>query len=237
MIRTAIPAATLAMLASPAAAAEVRIEAQNPVVELTVSEVVQSAPDVAQIGAGVTTRAATAQEAVRQNAQEMDRLVTRMKALGIKPKDIQTSNFSLNPQYRYDRTNEQQVFTGYQVSNQVSVKLRELKRAGEVLDAFAGAGATNIFGPNFMLEDDSEVKATARGTAFKRGRMMAEEYARMAGYSGVRLLEVSETFQSYGRPQPLMAMRVAADAAEAATPIELGEVGTGVTISVKYEMQ
>ncbi|TNE33486.1 MAG: DUF541 domain-containing protein [Alphaproteobacteria bacterium] len=231
--------AATAMMAAPAAqAANVEIATAGPVVELTVSEVIQSAPDVAQISAGVENRAPTASEAVRQNAAAMDRLVKRMKALGIPSKDIQTSNFNLSPQYRYDRDNEQQVFTGYQVNNQVNVKLRDLKRAGETLDALIEAGANNVNGPYFMLENDEEVKSAARKQAFERGRAMAQDYASMAGYSSVRLIEVSENFQSISpMPQPMLAMRVKAEAADASTPIEAGEVGTGVTISVKYTME
>ncbi|WFL77500.1 SIMPL domain-containing protein [Altererythrobacter arenosus] len=232
----ALAAAPLAAVS--ANAAEVQIQAQNPVVELTVNEIVRSTPDVAQIGAGVTTRAATARQAVEQNAEAMDRLIARMKTLGIDRKDIQTSNFNLNPNYNYNRETGEQTFAGYNVNNNVNVKLRDLKRAGEVLDALVQAGANNIYGPNFMLEDDMEAKATARGNAFKRGRQMAEEYARMAGFSGVRLLEVSESFQSYG-PMPVAenAVLVSGSKASADTPIEPGEVGTGVTITVKYEMQ
>ena len=240
MNRMAFPLlAATAMVAAPAAqAANVEIAATGPVVELTVSEVINSTPDVAQITAGVENQAPTAQEAVRQNAQAMDRLVKRIKALGIPSKDIQTSNFNLSPQYRYDQPNQRQVFVGYQVNNQVSVKLRDLGRAGEMLDALIEAGANNVNGPYFMLEDDAAVKAAARKQAFERGKAMAEDYARMAGYSSIRLIEVSENFQSFGpMPQPVMAMRVAAEAAAAPTPIEAGEVGTGVTISVKYTME
>ena len=82
-----------------------------------------------------------------------------------------------------------------------------------------------------------EAKQVARENAFKRGRQMAEDYARMAGFTGVRLLEVSETFQSYGMvPPPPMAIQVTASRGEAATPIEPGEVGVGATVLVKYEM-
>lgn len=240
MNRIAIPMLAASALAiSPAAhAANVEIETTGPVVELRVSEIIRSAPDVAQITAGVENQAPTAQEAVRQNAQAMDRLVKRIKALGIQPKDIQTSNFNLSAQYRYDRESEKQVFIGYQVNNQVSVKLRDLDRAGETLDALVEAGANNVSGPYFMLEDDEGVKSAARTQAFKRGKAMAEDYARMAGYSSVRLIEVSESFQSISpMPQPVIAMRAMSEASAAATPIEAGEVGTGVTISVKYAME
>lgn len=237
MIRYMIPLMAAATLGTPVAAAEVQIPAQGPVVELSVNEVVRSAPDTAQIGAGVMTRASTAQEAVRRNAEAMDKLIEKLRQLGIERKDVQTSNFNLNPNYQYNQQTGEQSFVGYDVNNQVSVKLRDIKRAGEVLDALVSAGANNIYGPNFTLDDDREAKAVARSNAFKRGQQMAEEYARMAGYSGVRLLEVSESFQSFG-PMPAMeqAVRVASSAKGAATPIEQGDVGVGVTVTVKYEM-
>lgn len=236
MLRCALPLIALTALAVPAQSAEIQIQSPGPVVELTVNEIVYSAPDVAQIGAGVQTRAATAREAMRQNAEAMDRVVDRLKALGIAARDIQTANFNLNPQYDYDRENGRQNFTGYQVSNTVQVKLRDLERAGEVLDALVAVGVTNIYGPNFMLEADTEAKSEARANAFKSGRMRAEEYARMAGYSGVRLLEISESFQSYGPRPPMARAMVEEAAADSSTPIEPGEVGTGATITVKYEM-
>ncbi|MFN2101049.1 SIMPL domain-containing protein [Altererythrobacter sp. MF3-039] len=224
-------------LHAPASAAEIQIQVSNPVVELSVNEIVRSAPDVAQIGAGVVTRAPTAQGAMRMNAEAMDRLIRKLRDLGIDRKDIQTSNFNLNPDYRYNRETNEQTFSGYSVNNQVSVKLRDLERAGEVLDALVAAGANNVYGPNFMLENDLDAKALARKNAFARGLVQAREFAQMAGYSDVRLLEVSENFQSYGRvPPPAMAIRVATESAVADTPIEPGEVGTGVTLGLKYEM-
>ena len=235
-MRYAVPALMIsAALPMSAQAAEVQIASSGPVVELNVQEIVHSAPDVAQIGAGVITRAATAQQAVQENAQAMERLVERIRALGIERRDIQTSNFNLNPDYRHNPQTGEQSFNGYTVHNQVNVKLRDLDRAGEVLDALVAAGANNIHGPNFMLEDDAEAKAEARTAGFASGKAMAENYARMAGYSSVRLLEVSESFQSYGPPQPV-AMMARGESADASTPIEPGEVGTQVTLTVKYEM-
>jgi uncharacterized protein YggE len=239
MLRYALPllAATTA-LSAPARAAEIQIAVQNPVVELTISEVVRADPDLAHVGAGVQTRGQTASEAVQLNAAQMERLIARLRSLGIERNDIQTSNFSLNAEYDYNNRNgAPPVFTGYAVSNQVTVRLKRLDRIGQVLDALVGAGANNIFGPNFLLENDVEAKAVARRNAFQRARVQAEEFARMAGYSGVRLLEVSETFQSFG-PMPAMegAITVTGASRDAKTPIEPGQVGTGVTLTTKYEM-
>jgi uncharacterized protein YggE len=237
MIRYAVPLLAMTALAAPAAAAEVQIQAQAPVVELSVSETVKSKPDLAQVGAGVTTRAQSARDAVRQNAAAMQKVVDRLKALGIAAKDIQTANFSLNAQFTYPAGGGTPVFAGYEASNQVSVKLRQIGQVGETLDALVASGANSIFGPNFMLDDPTAAQQQARTQAFARGQAMAQDYARMAGYTGVRLLEVSESVQGSGPPPPAPPMPVAyAVERDAKTPIEPGEVGTVATLTVKYEM-
>jgi uncharacterized protein YggE len=237
MIRYAVPLLALAVLAAPVAAAEVQIQAQAPVVELSVSETVKSKPDLAQVGAGVTTRAHSAQDAVRQNAAAMQKVVDRLKALGIADKDIQTANFNLNAQFTYPQGGGAPVFAGYEASNQVSVKLRQMAKVGAILDALVASGANSIFGPNFMLDDPTAMQQQARTQAYQRGQAMAQDYARTAGYSGVRLLEVSESVQGNGPPPPAPPMPVAyAIERDASTPIVPGEVGTVVTLTVKYEM-
>ena len=238
MFHYALPLLAATALAAPVAAAEIQIAVQNPVVELTISEVVRADPDLAQVGAGVQTRSQTASDAVRANAEAMERLVERLRSLGIERQDIQTSNFSLNAEYDYNQSNGRSpVFTGYMVTNQVTVRLSRLDRVGQVLDALVAAGANNIFGPNFMLEDDREAKAVARRTAFQRAQVQATEFAQMAGYTGVRVLEVSESFQGFG-PVPVAesAIQVTGAARDATTPIEQGQVGVGVMLTAKYEM-
>jgi uncharacterized protein YggE len=230
MLRFAIPLLAMSALSLPATAAEVQIQAQAPVVELSVSETVNAAPDIAQVGTGVTTRARTAKEAVRLNAIAMQKVVDRLKALGIAAKDIQTSNFNLNAQFNYPNGGTP-VFTGYEASNQVTAKLRQVDKVGDVLDALVAAGANNINGPSFMLDDDTAQQQSARTRAFQRGQAMAQDYARMAGYTGVRLLEVSESVQGRG-PVPPMPVAFRAEAAQAKTPIEAGEVGTTVYLTV-----
>lgn len=237
MIRYAIPALAAAAIASSAQAAEVQIQAQGPVVELSVSESVDAKPDIVDIGAGVTSQASTAVEAMRINAREMNAVIDRIKALGIKDKDIQTTGINLSAQYDYDQSTSRQVFRGYQASNRVNVTLREVPRAGEVLDALVAAGATDINGPNFALDDDTSARAQARKAAFDKARAQAEEYARWSGFSGVRLLEINESVAA-GPPMPYAqsAERKMMDLSAAPTPVEPGLVGTMVSLTVKFEM-
>lgn len=239
MIRNCAVALGVAALAlSPVAyAAEIEIEVEGPVVELTIFETIDVEPDMATISAGVTTQAQTATAALRQNSVEMRSVIDRIKALGIDEKDIQTSGINLSPRYDYNRQTQQQVFRGYQVTNRVSVKLREIDETGEVLDALVAAGATDIGGPNFSVEDDSAQREIARTRALERGKQRAIAYANLSGFDDVRLLEISEALMGSG-PMPMPVMR---DAVEnsiqvAAAPVQPGMISTGVSVTVKYEM-
>ena len=235
MKRTVIIPAIAAMIGAPAAAAEVHLQAQGPVVELSVIETVKARPDLATVSAGVTSRAPTAVAAMQQTATAMDAVIRRIKALGIAEVDIQTTGIELSPQYDYNQAQQRQIFRGYQASNRVSVILRKVPDTGRVLDALVAAGVTDISGPSFSIDDDTAPRAQARKAALDKARSQAEDYAKWAGYSGVRLLQVSELFNP-GRPMPYQAEGRLASMDAKATPVEPGLVGTSVTVNVTYEM-
>ncbi|MBM3595199.1 MAG: DUF541 domain-containing protein [Alphaproteobacteria bacterium] len=159
-----------ALTAAPALAAEIQIAVENPVVELTMIEVAQSPPDTASVVAGVQVRAPTASEALKKNAEQMDRVIGRLRQLGIAREDVQTANFSLNAQYQHRNDGQQLQFMGYEASNSVNVTLRKLNKVGETLDALVAAGANNLYGPNFTLEKDADAGAAARNAAFARAQ-------------------------------------------------------------------
>lgn len=230
----AMALAAFAMVPTAAVAAEA--EARTPLVELAIYEEIELAPDIAVIGAGVTTEAPSAVEAMRRNSSEMRRVIERIKALGVAEEDIQTSGISLYARYDYDQGQQRQIFRGYQASNRVSVKLRAIERTGEVLDALVAAGATDLSGPSFSVEDDSAAKEAARTRAFKRGHAQALAYAMMGGYDDVRLVYISEAIAVNG-PVPMVAEKgLRVDSMQASVPVQPGLVSSGVSITVKYEM-
>ncbi len=236
MIRYALPLLVGAAAVSPAMAAEVQIAAQGPVVELSVNETVKARPDIVTVGAGVSTDAPTAVAAMQQNAKAMDAVIAKIRALGVAGNDVQTAGISLNANYDYDQQARKQVFRGYRSSNTVNVTLRDVAKAGSVLDALVAAGATDINGPNFGIDDDKPAKDQARKAAMETAKAQAMNYAQMAGYSNIRLLAINEAV-SFGQPIMVTAMkRMEADAVAAPTPIEPGLVGTSVTVTVKYEL-
>jgi len=231
----AAAAATMAMVPAAATAAEVQIQASGPVVELAVTESVSTAPDIANLDAGVTTFAATAVESMQQNATAMTAVIDRIEALGIDRDDIQTSGINLGAEYEYDEATRSQRFRGYRVTNRVSVKLRDVDQTGAVLDALVAAGATDLGGVSFAIDDPAAAQEQARTAAVEAANERALTYARMSGYTGVRLLEISE-MSGPSFPQP-MYRAVSFEAADAAsTPVRPGQVEASVTVTVKFEM-
>lgn len=236
MVHRMIVCTLAAAAAVPAAAAVVQVPAQGPIVELAVTEIVKAKPDLATVGAGVTSQAPTAVEAMRRNAAAMDAVVRRIKALGIAEDDIQTTGINLNAQFDYDQARRQQVFRGYQAANRVNVILRKVANTGPILDALVAAGANDLSGPSFSIEDDTAPRAQARRAAMDKARRQADDYARTAGFTGVRLLQVSEAI-SPGQPVPYATTdAVVVTASRISTPVEPGLVGTAVTVNVTYEM-
>lgn len=240
MIRPALTILAAGAMVVPAhtlAAAEIEIDANGPVVELSVYETVSVAPDIATIGAGVTTEAATATEALRQNSAEMQRVVSRIKALGVADKDIQTTGINLNARYDYDQALQRPVFRGYQASNRVSVILRKIDEAGRVLDALVEAGANDLSGPSFSIENDEAAKDAARKRVIERAQARVKAYADTFGYDGAKVLAIAESIEGRG-PMPEMAMmRASADMVAAApAPVQPGMVSTGISLTIKYEL-
>ena len=234
MTRLILPLLAATFVAAPAAA-EVQVTNNGPVVELTVHESVEAEPDLVTVSAGVTSQARTAVEAMRANAQAMTAVIDRIKALGVPERDIQTTGVNLGAMYDYNQATQRQVFRGYQASNRVTIVLRKVENAGKVLDALVAAGATDIGGPDFSLEDNTAALAQARKAAMLKAGAQASAYADMAGYKGFRLLEIDEVQSSFGPPMPYARLEMA-NAAKAPTPVEPGLVANSVTITVKYEL-
>ena len=230
-------AASLAAFAPSAAfAAEIHIEAKNPVVELSVVEVIESAPDTATFSTGVDTSAPTASAALRQNSAEVAKVIAQLQKLGIAERDMQTSGINLNAEYDYIQATQQNRFKGYRVSNQVQVKIRDIAKLGTIMDSVVASGATNINGPYFSIDNDSDVKRSARARALANGKAQAETYAKANGYDTVRLLSVAEGISGRSPgPQPMMKTFDVTEQS-ASVPIAPGQIGTSVVLSLQYEM-
>lgn len=199
-------------------------------------------PDMAVFSAGVTTEGKTAAEAMSANAAAMNRVIAALKKAGIADKDIQTSSINLNPVYGQPviGPNGQVVheprIVGYQANNTVTIRSRDIKGFGKVLDALVASGTNQISGPSFQLSDPSAANDEARANAMKAARARADLYAKAAGLRVVRIISISEG-GGYAPPQPVYAMAKMDMAAEAApTPISAGQLDTQMTVTVQFEL-
>ena len=226
---SAIPSAAFAQVtatfAQPISGTKLDISATGEVTRV---------PDLATISAGVVTRSTTATAALQENADRMERVRVALKRAGIADKDIQTSNISLNPEYRYENNLPPQL-VGYTASNQVSIRFRDIRNSGRILDALVSQGANQINGPNLSIDHPETALDEARTKAAAAGRARAELYARALGMRVVRLLSVSES-GGYAVPPP-MPMVMRAQAADASTKIDPGEQQLQVTLAMTFELQ
>lgn len=193
-------------------------------------------PDIAVVSAGVVTQSADASSAMRDNAARMTRVFAALKAAGIAEKDIQTTSVNLSPQYRYNN-NEAPVITGYQASNTVSVRFRDIGKSGQVLDVLVKQGANQINGPSLEVESPDAAQDKARLDAIKTLQTRAAMYAKATGMQVKRIVSISESVDYSPGPIPMARMAVAAAPPMEKTDISAGEQSIGVNVSIVFELQ
>ena len=206
------------------------------VLDVTAEGESRRTPDMATVTAGVVSQAADAASAMRDTAARMDRVIAALKRAGIADRDLKTANISLQPQYRYEN-NKPPVITGYQASNNVNVRFRDIGKAGSVLDALVATGANQINGPVLGLDNPDAAMDEARLDAIAKARARAELYAKAAGLKVKRILSISEGSFEAPRPMPIM-MRMQASAADVPeSKILAGEQSLTVSVSVRFELE
>jgi uncharacterized protein YggE len=213
-------------------------------------------PDLAMFSAGVVSHGVTASEALGANSRQMDRVIAALKRSGIADRDIQTSSISLSPRWNnpeaeaqriaretrqpYVPSNEPPRIIGYEARNSVQVRVRRLGEMGKIIDTLVGAGANEVNGPSFTLDDQKAALDEARTEAVAVGRERAELYARAAGMRVVRLLSISEGGGYYPVQQIVVtgmrAERGGAPPPPPPPPVAVGELSLGVSLSMQFEI-
>ncbi|ODT69651.1 MAG: hypothetical protein ABS75_15945 [Pelagibacterium sp. SCN 63-23] len=226
--------APLALLATalPAYAGTIAIEGRGEV---------RAAPDMATINSGVTTQGATAREALDANTTAMTELIAALREAGIEARDIQTSGFSVNPNYVYSDARDDLGYSlpprinGYQVSNSVTVVVRDLEELGAILDRSVTVGANTVNGVSFSVADPAELLNEARKAAFADARTKAELYADVAGAELGDLESITER-QDFNAPQPYPMYARAEMQSAADVPVEAGEMSFAITVNVEWDL-
>ena len=192
----------------------------------------RAAPDTAMLSAGVSAQAVTAAAALAANNARMQTVMAALKKLGVPDKDIQTSNFSVSPQYANGNGEAPRV-TGYQANNQVEVRLEDVSKLGVTLDALVAAGANQMNGVSFSIRDDAGLLAQARAAAVAEARLKADTFSRAAGVSLGAILSIGENDNE--RPRPLFAAPMAMRAKS--VPVALGEQSVGADVTIMWEIK
>ena len=252
----------LAAFAAPAAAQlspPLEVAPGNTVLTVMAEGKTIRDPDLAVFNAGVTTQGQTAAAALAENSRAMEKVIAALRAAGVAERDIQTSNLSISPVYADPNRDaimasrmsgqpyippppELQVpkIVGYQASNNVAVRQRDLKRFGTVIDTLAGAGANQINGPMFQLDDPDPALDAARLEAVKTARARAELYAAATGLRIVRILSINEAGGYYGPPAVQFARAITVTASAPPppppAPIQPGELQMTTNVTMQFEL-
>lgn len=194
---------------------------------------VSAKPDMAEIVIGVESRAKTAKEAASQNSGDMSEVMAVLEEMGIAKEDIQTVDYSIRTEMDYREGEEPRVI-GYVVTNAVQVKMRDLDLVGDLLDHVTEAGANNIYGITFTVEDPRPFQEQARDTAVADARSKAQQLAEAADVRLGAILSLSE----YAIEGPVFVERAMAEGigGGGAPPISAGQLEVTIQVQVSYEI-
>lgn len=219
-----LAAAALAGVGRPEAAGGAEQDARAGI---TVSGVgtVKSVPDEGELSLGVETEGATAKGALAENSARMERLLAALRSAGVNSEDIRTQEVSLYPRYEEE---------GFTARNSVLVKIRDLARAGAILDLAARSGANQTSGPTMSTSNREELEAKALAAAVRNARTKAEALAKAAGVGVGEVMAIVEG--SAGGPEPYWAARTVAEA-DKAVPIEPGTEDVQATVTITFSIE
>ena len=217
-------------LAAPAVA---RADEASPSVTVTGTGTASGAPDTAEVSAGVVTQAPTAAQAMSQNTAAMEQVLRAIRAQGVADRDVQTTNVSIVPVRAQSSPSRPQpgAVSGYEVTNQVRVKVRNLTSLGRLIDTLVSQGANALGGIAFSIADPAALLDQARTKAIADARQKAQVYAVAAGAKLGRVLAIKDT--ASGPPRPMAARMMAS----APVPIAAGEQELEVSVSVTYALE
>ena len=194
---------------------------------------ISAEPDRVEINLGVVSKAATARDALTLNSANMKKIIETVKQNGVKRKHIQTSNFSIQPEYKHFKNGEPPLVRRYSVNNTVRIVVTDIEKLGELLDKVVSSGSNQIHGIRFFVSNEDELKDEARKLAVKAAQRKAALYAKAAGVELGDVMHISENSHRGGRPVP-MARTIGAEAFS--VPIEGGEQQLEVGVTISWEI-
>ena len=196
---------------------------------------VRATPDIAYVTSGVVTQGATAAEALAANTKAMTDLFAALKDSGIEDRDVQTSNFSVQPRYNFSN-NQAPKMVGYDVSNNVTVTLRKVDTLGALLDRMVQSGSNQISGISFDVSKPDDAMDEARKLATEDATRKAKVYAKAMGIELGNVMQVSEGSAAQP-PMPMVRSTMMKVDAAPPVPMAAGEQTLAVDVNVIWEIK
>lgn len=193
--------------------------------------IVRVVPDIAYVTLGVETSHKEMATAQKNNKEKMNNIMGELAKMGIKKEDIQTTNYSVYPDYQWEENKT--VLKGYRVSNQVRVKISKIDDTGKILDAIALQGANTVSGIQFTLADESKAYQQALQIALKDAEDKAKAMAGYFGYKSLKPVTITESSQSSYYP-PIPYQR-ANEEGDISTPVSPGEMEIRAQVGVTFQ--
>lgn len=233
-----------AVLALPVCAWSAEEKPQPPTLTVSATDTLPVAPDTAVVTLGMETAGKALAETQQQNAAAMQRVLERLLQSGIEKERIQTSSFTVIPQYKPQpprRSGEvvptEPEIIGYRVSNMMTVEVRDPEKAGRVIDGALAAGANRFHGLHWALRDEQPSRLRALKMAAAQAREKARALGEALDVTLVRIITATEGGVNVIAPRPFMARAMGAALAEAAVPISPGEMKVEASVTLIYEIK
>src|SRR3989344_5652287 len=194
-------------------------------------------PDLALSTFSVLSEAKTVGEAMQDNAAKMNAVIAFVKSQGVDDKDIKTTNFSVSPRYEWREKTGERVSVGYEVSQSLQVKIRDLAKIGDIIQGATEAGANEVANLQFTIDNEDALKEEARNKAIEEAKTKAKNLAEKLGISLVKIISFSES-GDYPMPYYVPTSKEALGIGGGATPdIQPGENKISVTVSLIYQIK
>lgn len=209
---------------------------QIPMLTVSGTGTVTVAPDQAVVNLTVVTMAATAQAAQEENARHTNAAIEALLKVGLARESIQTSGYSIWPEYNYNEKREKPEIIGYRAHNQMHVKVDDLGLVGKVIDTAIQAGVNQVESVFFVRKDFSEAAREALFKACLEARAKAETIARALGVSLGAVMSVNES-QSWGEPPVYRYAVLEGAGGPGETPIQPGEIKMTSTVTISFALR
>ena len=197
--------------------------------------IVAAKPDIATLNVGIQAQGSTVKAAQDQINTAINKVSEAIKKLGVEQKDIQTTNYNINPNYDFQAGTQRII--GYSASTNLSIKVRNIDLVNQVIDEATANGANQVSGVSFDVDDKTKVENEARQKAVDADKTKAENAAKIAGFKLGRMVNYSENFEGGPRPMPLRMSVGAPDAENLETAVEPGSSEIKVIVTLSYEIQ